>query len=106
MAVRQTGALEQADSPAEAMPDESLSPANELITLLTGFGRRVRDARQKAGMTQEDLAVASGVARSYLSVLERGGRDPRLSTITRLARSMDLQPGDLLEGCLDRGQLD
>jgi transcriptional regulator with XRE-family HTH domain len=74
----------------------------ELAFLLAGFGRRVRDARQAAGMTQEDLAVACGVERSYLSVLERGGRDPRLSTVARLARSLNLPPGDLLDDSAPR----
>jgi transcriptional regulator with XRE-family HTH domain len=69
----------------------------ELASLLARFGSRIRDARQAAGMTQEDLAAACGVERSYLSVLERGGRDARLSTVTRLARSLNLQPGDLLD---------
>jgi transcriptional regulator with XRE-family HTH domain len=69
----------------------------ELASLLVGFGRRVREARLAAGMTQEELAAACGVERSYISVLERGGRDVRLSTVTRLAQSLSLPAGELLD---------
>jgi hypothetical protein len=34
----------------------------------------------------------------FLSLLERGGRDARLSTITKLARGLGIPPAKLLDG--------
>jgi len=48
-------------------------------------------------MSQENLADASGLQRTYVSALERGRKDPRVSMIVRLADALDVRPGELLE---------
>ena len=60
------------------------------------FGRNVRDARTRAGVAQVRLAAAAGMHRTEISLLERGARDPRLSTIVRLARALGVSPAALL----------
>jgi transcriptional regulator with XRE-family HTH domain len=42
------------------------------------------------------LASASGLHRTEISLLERGVRDVRLSTIVRLARGLGIPPAELL----------
>lgn len=49
------------------------------------FGRALRDLRQQAGFSQEQMAAASGIRRAYISEMEQGEHDPRLSTLFRLA---------------------
>jgi transcriptional regulator with XRE-family HTH domain len=49
-------------------------------------------------MTQEDLAFESKVAMSEISRLECAHRDPRLSTILRVARGLDVRASELLRG--------
>jgi transcriptional regulator with XRE-family HTH domain len=44
------------------------------------------------------LGNLAGLHFSEVSLLERGGRDPRLSTITKLARALAIPPAKLLEG--------
>ena len=48
------------------------------------FGDRLRTARHRAGLTQEQLALRAGMDRSQYSELERGQRDARLSTLLRI----------------------
>lgn len=52
------------------------------------FGERLRELRQKAGMSQDALAEAVGTTKSYISNLENGYKVPSLTTILRLAVSL------------------
>jgi XRE family transcriptional regulator, fatty acid utilization regulator len=60
------------------------------------FGRRLRHQRRQAGMTLEALGRAVGRPASFLSQLENGHREPRLSTVHQLAAALGCDPGDLL----------
>ncbi len=66
--------------------------------LQRSVGRNLRAYREARGLSQEALGDACGLHRTEISPLERGGRDPRLSTIVRLARGLGVKPRDLLEG--------
>lgn len=63
----------------------------------TAFGRAVRFARMRRGMTQRDLAEASGVSRSTIGHIERGFVNPSLTIQDQIARALDLTPAQLLE---------
>ena len=60
------------------------------------FGRNVRLARVRAGLSQEQLAFDAGMKRSYLSDLERGTRNPSLKAIGRIATALTVSPASLL----------
>lgn len=47
-------------------------------------------------MTQEEVAERSGVHATEVSRIEAGKRDPRVSTVQRLAKAVGVPPGDLL----------
>jgi transcriptional regulator with XRE-family HTH domain len=47
----------------------------------------IREARERAGLTQQDLATRAGVPQSTVSVYERGIRIPTLPTLERLLRA-------------------
>ncbi len=59
------------------------------------FGNLVRTARQKAGLSQENLADKAGIDRSYLGGVERGERNPTLLVIERIAAGLDLSVAEL-----------
>jgi transcriptional regulator with XRE-family HTH domain len=61
------------------------------------FGANVRRRRLAAGLSQEVLSHRSGLALSEISRLENGLRDPRLSTIVRLAAGLALPSTALLD---------
>ena len=67
------------------------------------FGRNVRAARLRAGLSQEQLAFDANMKRSYLSDLERGTRNPSLKAIERLATALAVNPSALLESSLGEG---
>jgi transcriptional regulator with XRE-family HTH domain len=62
------------------------------------FAANLRELREQAGLSQEALGASAGVHRTEVSLLERAGRDPRLATIVRLARALDVPAARLLEG--------
>lgn len=61
------------------------------------FSKNLRKERLEAGLSQEALGDASDLHRTEVSLLERGARDPRLSTIVRLAGGLGVSPKDLLD---------
>ena len=61
------------------------------------FGRNLRIERERAGLTQEELAHAASVHPSEVSRLECAQRDPRLSTLLRLAEALGVPPGHLVQ---------
>jgi transcriptional regulator with XRE-family HTH domain len=62
------------------------------------FAQNLRRLREAAGMTQEALSQTAGMGPAELSRLERGGRDPQLRTIVRLARGLGVPVAELLAG--------
>ena len=64
--------------------------------LLREFGRRVREARDAHGWTQEDLADEAGLDRTYVGSVERGERNVALLNVNKLALAL----GDNLAGFL------
>lgn len=61
------------------------------------FGRQLATLRRQAGLSQETLALESGLARSYLSGVERGQRNIALLNICRLAVALSVPPSELLQ---------
>lgn len=62
------------------------------------FGERMRELRAREGISQDGLAHASGIHSTSIGRLERGGREPRLTTILRLAQGLGVEPGELVDG--------
>lgn len=61
------------------------------------FGANVRRERRRQRLSQEDLSHISGLHSTEIGRLERAVREPRLSTIVRLARALRIPPGQLLD---------
>lgn len=61
------------------------------------FGRALRIGRVRQGLTQDALAKAAQLERATLGRIERGERDPALVAIVRLARSLGMTPGQLMD---------
>jgi transcriptional regulator with XRE-family HTH domain len=62
------------------------------------FAANLRRARERAGISQEELGDRCGLHRTEISFLERAQREPRLSTIVKLAKALGIKPADLLKG--------
>lgn len=64
-------------------------------TIQQKFGASVRRIRTQRQMSQETLAGAAMLHRTYVSGIERGARNPSLVIISRLARSLDVSLAEL-----------
>lgn len=54
------------------------------------LGPAIKFCRQQRNLTQPELARRAGISPSYLSVLEKGKRDPSFSMIEKIARALDV----------------
>jgi transcriptional regulator with XRE-family HTH domain len=59
------------------------------------FGFAVKTRREELQWTQEDLADKAGIHRTYLSDIERGGRNVSLINIERVAIALSLSLSEL-----------
>jgi transcriptional regulator with XRE-family HTH domain len=59
------------------------------------LGLAIRRRRRARDITQEALAASAGVSSNHLGEIERGLRDPRMSTVVRLVEALDLSPHEL-----------
>lgn len=66
--------------------------------LAQAFGQVLRERRLAAGLSQEKLALEAGIDRTFVSLLERGGRQPTLATLWRIAGALELAPSQLIVG--------
>lgn len=61
-----------------------------MSTIVTSVGRRVRQLRNRASLTQEQLAERAQISVSFLSMIERGERSPHLETLEKLAFALEV----------------
>ncbi len=60
------------------------------------FAQVLRRLRKNKGLSQEELAHQSDLDRTYISLLERGLRQPSLSSILRLSKPLGVSSADIL----------
>jgi transcriptional regulator with XRE-family HTH domain len=61
------------------------------------FGEKLRAVRKQKGLSQEGLALACELDRTYIGGVERGERNISLVNIYRIARALGVSPRDLLQ---------
>jgi ribosome-binding protein aMBF1 (putative translation factor) len=61
------------------------------------FGLRLRQVRTERGLSQEELAQRTNLHTTVIGRFERGAREPRLTTILRLARGLEVPSSVLME---------
>jgi len=60
------------------------------------LGVALRSRRLAKGLSQAGLAFTSGLDRTYVSLLERGKRQPSLTTIYSISKTLEIEPWTLL----------
>lgn len=69
------------------------------------LGRRIRQQRTLARMTQEKLAEKAGISLSFLGHIERGTRKASLDTLVKICNSLKISPNLLLQDSLEHDLL-
>jgi transcriptional regulator with XRE-family HTH domain len=59
------------------------------------FGARVLERRKELGLSQEEFAELAGMHPTYISLIERGLRNPSLDNICRMAVALVINAGEL-----------
>ena len=67
------------------------------MDIVVRLGKRVRELRIAAGLSQEELAFRADMKRSYVTDLERGTRNPSVRALERLAIALGVAASALLE---------
>ena len=65
------------------------------------FGKVLRQLRQDAGLTQEQLGFDADLRRTYVSILELGQQQPSLTTIIKIAKALN-KSAETLMGLVER----
>ena len=69
------------------------------------LGRRIKQQRVLAEMTQEKLAEKAGISLSFLGHIEHGTRKASIDTLVRLSNALKISPNVLLQDSLTDGLL-
>lgn len=69
---------------------------------LIAFGRTVRKARRDLELSQEALADRAGLSSKHVGEIERANKDPRLTTVLKIASALGLRSGDLFDSVDER----
>lgn len=65
-------------------------------TTIITFGRNVQRARQKLGISQEELAYRAGLHRTYIGMVERAERSISLQNAKKIADALNVKLDNLL----------
>jgi transcriptional regulator with XRE-family HTH domain len=65
---------------------------------LKAFGKRVSEIRRSRGMTQEQLAERADVTPLSIGFIEQGRRWPRLVTLQKLAKCLNVSVAEFFKG--------
>lgn len=69
---------------------------DEKSALLHSFGRVLRQARTGCGISQEKLALECDLDRTFISLLERGLRQPSLTTLIALSGALNTEADEMV----------
>lgn len=67
------------------------------MTQSNDFGGLLRRLREAANLSQEALADLSDLDRTFVSLLERGQRQPSLETVFSLSTALEMKPHEFVQ---------
>jgi transcriptional regulator with XRE-family HTH domain len=67
-----------------------------------GLGSAIRELRNARGLTQEQLADAADLHRTYVSLVERGRKGVTVGVLFRISTALGTQPDVLIKALSER----
>ncbi len=67
------------------------------------IGRNIRRKRLERNWRQDDLAELAGLSGSYIGMVERGEKMPKLETFIKIANVLEVSADELLSGVIKNG---
>ncbi len=58
---------------------------------------KLREARERAFLTQEELVERTGLTKASISRIENGLHEPRIKTVRKLAEALGVDPASLID---------
>lgn len=77
------------------MPSQS---EHRLAPVTGRFGQNLRRIREDRGLSQEALAEHADIHRTEAGLLERGGREPEMGTMLKLAAALEVPLDEFVKG--------
>jgi transcriptional regulator with XRE-family HTH domain len=71
------------------------SPSHAGKPVLVALGRKIRETRMKKGVSQESVALASGLDRSYFGGIERGEHNVAVANLEKIAVALNINMSEL-----------
>lgn len=68
---------------------------------LGAIGSRIKAAREKKRLTQDDLAAIVDLSPTHISVIERGVKPPKLETFVKIANALEVPADTLLQDVVE-----
>lgn len=68
------------------------------------FGQILRELRESKKLSQEKLAELADLDRTYISLLERGQRQPTIRTLFQIAKALNIKPSKIIETVEEKSQ--
>jgi transcriptional regulator with XRE-family HTH domain len=65
--------------------------------VMARFGQQLRHERTKQRLTQESLSMAADISTSQVARIEAGKLNTTLSTLLRISKALNIDPGDLFQ---------
>jgi transcriptional regulator with XRE-family HTH domain len=74
----------------------------KLDDLKEAISLNIKKCRKAKGISQEKLALVSGIDRSYMSEIERCLANPSIEALLRISNALEVSPEDLIKGLKKR----
>ena len=84
------------------IPERLLVLEGGILVDLSAIGSRIKAARERKHLTQEDLAAIVDLSPTHVSVIERGVKPPKLETFVNIANALGVSADTLLQDVVDQ----
>lgn len=70
---------------------------------LSSIGKHIKEKRLLKSWKQDDLAEKTGLSTSYIGMIERGEKTPKMETFINIVNTLEVSPAEILEDVTNTG---